>query len=205
MKPLFPIRAIAALVLVLLILTVFAQVARSASVTEGAIRSLMTRVIWKGERRYWHHCRDAPAGCETRIQTFSDYFDLAGNAYSVPPLLLVAIAFHESALNPAAEGRVRKANGKDPEYGIMQILPTRKTVPRFVRDPKYRAACLKQVGACQHDVVMFGAAILSKALDVCGDPLRAVAAYNTGHCDRITPYHREVIRLWKTLQGLDDA
>ena len=175
--------------------TVLAAVSEGADAkTEHSIRLLFTRTVVNGERRYWKSCRKAPAGCEERIKVFADYFDAAAEAHHVPPLLLVAIAWHESALNPAAEGKSHA------EQGILQILP-RKSAPRFVTDARFRARCLRKVGACQHDVVQYGAAILSRTLDECDTPLRAVAAYNTGSCDKITRYHSAVIRTWQELDA----
>lgn len=198
-RPLFPSpRWVLTLTLALLGLTCAAQFAKAGEryTVERAVRDGMTRRIWKGKRLYLHHCRDALEGCEDRIQIFAGYFREAGKAHGVDPLLLVAIAYHESRFVPAAHGGVG-------EWGIMQIHPKHELAPRFVTDPKYRAACFKQRGACQYEVVQAGAAIVARRLAKCGGSVRcAVRDYNSGKGHgELSGYQRAVVRLYERLRG----
>jgi soluble lytic murein transglycosylase-like protein len=98
-------------------------------------------------------------------------FERAGQESGVNPLLLEAIARHESGLNPRATNRNR--NGTR-DVGIMQIntahLPTLArwgiTESTLLADP-----CLN---------IRVGAWILSQAVDHHGPTWRAVGSYNTG-------------------------
>ncbi|MHB1430324.1 MAG: lytic transglycosylase domain-containing protein [Rhodocyclaceae bacterium] len=54
----------------------------------------------------------------SNFRTFDPLFIAAGQKYGVDPLLLKAIALHESSLNPAA---ANTSNPSDPSYGLMQM------------------------------------------------------------------------------------
>lgn len=133
------------------------------------------------------HCRRAPKGCRARLEAFATYFVEAGDAHGVDPWLLAAAALRESGMNPFAVGRAG-------EVGILQMHPRNKHARRlrFVRDPKYRKRCEREVGACQRELVDEAAGVMSRSIEICGDVETGLGMYNTGRCTDAVWYVRAV-------------
>ena len=150
--------------------------------------ALRERLRLPNGRHYVRHCREAPEGCERRVELFAAYFVEAGRLEGVDPWLLAALAVHESALFPGAESRA-------PFFarGIVQLHPRSRASSgvRFVRgSPAYRRRCLRRAGACQLPVVLAGARYLAAAIQRCGGELEGLGAYGSGRCGPISAARR---------------
>lgn len=181
------------------------------SVADRITNTVLRRItVWRDQQV--RHCRNAPQGCEARVRAFSKYFVEAGNQYDLDPWLLAAISLRESGMNPFARGH--HASVPLREGGMMQINPCRSDLPKAVRyfvgecyrskpvirvrhmrrSQRYRVACREKVGACQREVVMFGARILRRGIEWCGNLREGLTAYNAGRCGD-SPYAHRVLRL----------
>jgi len=156
----------------------------------SALAQRVTLEMPSGDRVPVGHCRRAPHGCKSRVGALASYFIDAGARFQVDPWVLAAIAVKESALHPFAVGAIG-------ERGVMQINPRRRYLPRPIRRffdrADHRSSCQRRLGACQEAFVEYGAQILSRALERCGDLQGALTAYNTGRCE--VPGHRYAERV----------
>ena len=112
---------------------------------------------------------------------FDDLFRAAGTKYGVDPLLLKAIAIHESSLRPHA---ANTSNPSDPSYGLMQMscmpdgsgscLPHEFNIPNW---PPASQADLFDPAVS----IDYGASLLAQNLRATrGNTWQAVAMYNSG-------------------------
>jgi len=108
-----------------------------------------------------------PATSEADAETMAQAFVDAGEANSVDPLLLVAIAFRESSLNPSALGQLR-------ERGLMQV---------------HGVALQHRPDNCHEDLetincqIRTGARWLAIVREQCpGSPWRWVCSYGNSRC-----------------------
>ena len=150
------------------------------------------------------HCRSAGppveggdvwARCDRRLYEFARYFVASGRAHGVDSLLLAAMARHESGLNPFAESSIGSR-------GIGQLHPRgvgRRSI--FVRSDRFWAACAREIGACQREIVDLQAEHLRAWIDRCGEVKAALGGYNSGRCGR-TRYMRSVLRWHNRIRGL---
>lgn len=173
-----------------------------APVAQGqrALNEKLTQAItvWttpSGQRVTVAHCRYARMGCAKRIKLLAQWIEDAAAKHGVDPLVLSAIALHESGLNPFAQGQVGEA-------GIMQLHPqgVGRQV-RFVKDTGYRDRCKRTAGACQKEVIDKAASLLATAIKTCGSVERALGYYNTGRC-QTNGYADRVMHRHATLSGL---
>lgn len=121
---------------------------------------------------------------------YSKCFISAGQAYSVNPTILYAIAKVESGLNPKA---INYNRNKTVDRGIMQInsswdryLIRYGIDPRYVWEPCYN--------------IHLGAMILRHCMDRYGDTWRAVDCYNKG--SKAKENSRYVWMVYRQLQKL---
>lgn len=171
-----------------------------AAQAQLALHEKLTQAItvWttpSGQRVTVAHCRYARMGCAKRLELLAQWIEDAADKHGVDPLVLSAIALHESGLNPFAQGQVGEA-------GIMQLHPrgVGRQV-RFVKDERYRDRCKKEPGACQKEVIDQAATLLATATKTCGSVERALGYYNTGRCQK-NGYAGRVMHRYATLSGL---
>lgn len=180
----------------ILCLWLLAPAAKAQSTLYDKITEALT--VWttpSGQRVTVAHCRYARMGCAKRIELLASWIKDAASRHGVDPLVLSAIALHESGMNPFAVGGVGEA-------GIMQLHPRgvgRKV--RFVRDERYRDQCKRAPGACQKEVIERAAILLATATKKCGSVARALGYYNTGHCQE-NGYAGRVMHRHAQLSGL---
>lgn len=171
----------------------FAQA--QTSLHEKLIEALTVWTTPTGQRVVIAHCRYARMGCAKRVELLAQWIEEAAARHGVDPLVLAAIALHESGMNPFALGSVGEA-------GIMQLHP--RGVGRnlrFVRDERYRDRCKRVSGACQQQIIERAASLLAIATIKCGSIPRALGYYNSGHCQH-TAYSGRVLRKHQALSGL---
>lgn len=117
-------------------------------------------------------------------------FEEAGKRFDVSPLLLKAISYTESRLNPKA---INSSNSnKTVDYGLMQINSSwfstleKKGIDRndVINDP-----CVN---------VMVGAWILAKNFETSGESWLSVGAYNAGYRESRKAAREKYITLVKT-------
>lgn len=144
-----------------------------------AIARRMT--VWTrpdGTPVYARSCRQAPTGCEQRLETFARLIANAAARHDIDPFLLAALTMRESSFDPSATGRAGEA-------GIAQLHPRGEGHDvRYVQDRAYRRRCLRRVDACQQEVLERAADALRRARRRCGTMEGALAAYASGRCDR---------------------
>ena len=126
---------------------------------------------------YVKHCREAPEGCEERASNLATEFLRASEVFDMDPLLLVAIGFRETGLNPSAVG-------KRGERGVMQVLPSHLRDVNEEEDPMFILAATE---------------LLKGYTDWCGGSLnKGLGTYNAGTnlgvCPFNTVYARRVLR-----------
>ena len=137
---------------------------------------------------YVKHCRRAKEGCEARVEQMSEQFLLAAEEQRLDPLLLVAIALHESGLNP-------DARGKKGERGPMQVLPSHLRRVDRAHDPYY---------------IRTATELLRGYVDWCDGKLKpGLGTYNGGmnfgKCPRTTKYSRMVMWRYRQIKQLSAA
>ncbi len=113
----------------------------------------------------------ALAGPAQAAGPFATCFEAAGREFGLNPVLLEAIAQHESGLRIDAVGRNRDGT-KD--LGLMQI--NSRHLPELARYGIDEARLLTD--ACTN--VRVGARVLARAVQAQGATWRAVGSYNTG-------------------------
>ena len=160
--------------------------ADAAAESTQLARALLARLtVWTrhdGTTVLARYCRTAAVSCEARVTAFATMFVDAGRRFGLDPILLAALALHESNLNPAAVGPLGTA-------GIMQLHPrgVGKGEP-FVESESFREECLTLVDACQQRVVWKASSAIAAALDDCGSLESALSRYATGRCGRAQSY-----------------
>jgi len=150
---------------------------------------LTIRESREGESIYVQHCRVSQGGCRARIATLARLITEASNRAGVDPFLTAAIAMRESGLNPFAVSPVGAR-------GVIQLNPKYrgKSVP-FIYNERYRQKCSRRPGACQREVLDAGLGLYGWAVDRCGgDVEKALAWYNSGHCDAHNGYASSVLQ-----------
>jgi len=164
-----------------------------------------------GHQRPNPACARAHGGCDARLNAFATYLVESGARHGVDPLLLSAMAFRESSLNPFATGATRS------EGGIMQINPCRSDVPpevrifigpcptstqdrerRELRSRLFRRRCEREIGACQQPIVDYAARLLASCISRCGSVASGLTAYNGGGCGE-SDYATRVLRTRSSL------
>jgi len=193
------------LLLVLLPATAIAQDSPSIERVEHTLLDLIS-VGRPGHERPNPACARARGGCDARLHAFATYIVEAGARHGVDPLLLGAMAFRESSLNPFATGATRA------EGGIMQINPCRSDIPpevrifvgpcptstqdrerRDARARAFRERCEREIGACQQPIVDYAAQHLAACISRCGSVESGLTAYNGGGCGE-SDYAARVLR-----------
>jgi soluble lytic murein transglycosylase-like protein len=107
------------------------------------------------------------------VQANAFCFDEAGARFDINPLLLQAISYTESRLNPAA---VNDSNGNGTvDYGLMQINSS--WFGRLER----KGISSEQIKTDPCINVMVGAWILAKNFETSGESWQSVGAYNAGY------------------------
>jgi len=162
-------------------------------ITALAAALLRLATVWvtpEAEPVYVRWCRELPQGCETHARELARLSWWAGDAYGVPPGLLMAVALHESAGNPRARGSVG-------EYGPWQLHP---------RSPHGRAVlalCEADREHCLEYQARAAAWLLATHREDCGSRVGAewewaLRAYNSGRCRaRVSRgYARAVLGRW---------
>lgn len=150
---------------------------------ERGLHAAMREVVTVARDRPIAHCRQAGIGeagpwerCDARLWAFAGYLAESARAHRVSAWTLLAIAVHETGLDPFATGRIG-------ERGIMQLNPrTAGRRVRFVTSGEYRRQCRELPGACQAEVVDAGAEHLAGAILTCQSEALGVGAYAEGIC-----------------------
>lgn len=114
--------------------------------------------------------------CAGQAQAYC--FARAGQRYHIDPLLLEAIAIHESGLRAGVVNNNGSRLGLD--YGVMQI--NSHHVPELVRLGVIRSAQDLLTDPCLN--VQVGAWILARHLQVCGVNWNCLGSYNAGFAAR---------------------
>ncbi len=114
---------------------------------------------------------------------YTPCWDQAGAYHNIDPWLLYAIASVESNFNPVAHNKANRNGTFD--FGMMQINSV-----HFPELRKYGIPFEILADRCGSTYV--GAWILSRAFKQCGRNWKAVAAYNTGSCNRGLAYAAKV-------------
>ncbi|WDD92723.1 lytic transglycosylase domain-containing protein [Burkholderia sp. FERM BP-3421] len=133
------------------------------------------------------------AGCAPSALA-QDCWSRAGDRHGLDPLLLVAIAQVESAMNPRAFNRNR--NGTY-DIGLMQINSTH--LPRLVKVGVTRQRLVDE--PCTS--IDTGAAILAGFVERHGYTWNAVGAYNAGSAAKRAPARKAyATRVWEVYREL---
>lgn len=148
----------------------------AAALAEAFVARLTVWTRADGTRVLSRRCREGPVDCRARLAAFAGLIVEVARRHELDPLLLAALAMHESGLNPAALGRRREA-------GIVQLHPrgAGRDV-RYVQDAAYRERCQSEVDACQEPVLERGATTLARTIEECGSLVSGLGAYASGHC-----------------------
>lgn len=139
---------------------------------------------------YAWHARKHPLGAELYVAQVVKSAEVAALEHDVDPLLLLALAEGESALNDRAVQPITGAKG------LLQLLPSSKWQRAVERECKgaTRAAC----AAAQ---LMHGAAALRYALDACdGEEWAGIGFHRSGKCLR-GPRGLRVVELAWAMRG----
>ena len=163
------------------------------SVSHNIITAVTKRmVVWRNpytqEPTYVSHCRRARGGCESRINQYAGYILESSNRHGVDPVLVAALAWHETRWHPYAEGPVG-------EFGIIQLHPKspwgREARKRCRRTSKTR---------CEALIVDIGVRTLAASIKTCGNVLEGLGRYNTGKC-MVNKYSRKVGKYYEEMKG----
>lgn len=109
--------------------------------------------------------------------------------YDVPPALLLAVAIHESRMNPRARGGIG-------EVGLWQL------------HPQYHARGLRELcglepAQCAGLHAARAASWLRQGYEICGTWEGALVTYNRGHgCHGRREYVSRVLREWRYVESL---
>lgn len=122
-------------------------------------------------------------------QSFAFCFNEAGETYNVNPLLLKAISYTESRLDPNA---INKANSNGTyDIGLMQI--NSNWFPMLIQNGVNPD--LVKTDPCAN--VFVGAWILAQNFETSGEGWLAVGAYNAGYSKRTEAARKRYIELVK--------
>ena len=123
-------------------------------------------------------------GAEARAEQLAGHFEAAAAAEHLDAALLVALAYLESSLDPAA---VEPSSGA---LGLLQLHPR----SRWARE--WRAACARAPSSCEAASVRVGARVLREGLDACPTEAEALGWYRVGRGNCIAgPRARLVLEL----------
>ena len=141
-----------------------------------------------------------PREIRQHINAWVNWFVDAGIKHGVDPDLLVAVAIHETKLQPFAVGSkgelsmlqlmTRYENGNVSEFGET----------RFATDASYREHCKSERGFCQGTAIRLAAKKLADYRNACGSVEGALSKYNSGSCRARPQYARRVLALQRKLE-----
>lgn len=163
-------------------------------------RAFLERMtVWTradGARVLSARCRAGPVDCEARLTALAREIAAAARRHGLDPFLLGALAWRESGLDPAVLGRNREA-------GIVQLHPRGAgRGVRYVEDARFRAACQREVDACQGPVLDRGAETLAREIARCGSLRAALGAFASGRCTGGAAQAQRVLEEERALRAL---
>lgn len=143
-------------------------------------------------RTYSRSCEERVFGCEAHIESVVDLFFEQQNRRGIDPLILAAMAKHETNFNPFAVNDVYGA------AGLLQLLPSNRHAKgvRFIHSRAYREQCRNDYYACQGEVVEASVTLLERSIRRCDNDLRqGLGMYGSGSCRGSRRFSKYVIRL----------
>jgi len=154
-----------------------------------------------GETVYSKSCMDRIYGCEAHIESVVDMFFEQHYRRGIDPLVLAAIAKHETNFNPfAVNERTRAA-------GLLQLMPGSRFAEgiSFIHSAQVRARCANSYNACQEEVVDASVTLLERSIRRCDNSLReGLGMYGSGSCEGSRRFASYVIRLSNHLRQRRD-
>ena len=154
-----------------------------------------------GTRTYSRSCEDRVYGCEASITAIVDLFFEQKERHGIEPLILAAMAKHETNFNPfAINERTRAA-------GLLQLTRASGFTRgiRFIQDSNYRARCERTHDACQGEVIEASVMLLERSISRCDNNLRqGLGMYGSGSCRGSRRFVKYVMRLARHLQTRRD-
>lgn len=131
-----------------------------------------------GSGAYVASCRNAPGGCEARIDRLVRTIRAASEAHNVDPWILASMARVESGLNA-------NATGPRGEATVFQLNPRRGDI---------------RGNESEREAAFIAAGILSRSIAMCGSINAGLGMYNTGRCAPEVRYVYNVRRVYARLR-----
>ena len=135
-------------------------------------------------------CREQIGGCYAHIRRVVDLVYDTSHDYGYDPHIVLAIAKHETNLNPFAVNEVTGASG------LLQLMPRSPFAQglRFIQEPQYREECRYDSHYCQREVIGQSLTLLSRSEARCGTLEGGLGLYGSGSCEGSRRFSRYVIR-----------
>lgn len=136
-------------------------------------------IISEMPRTYARSCTERPYGCEAHVEAIVELFFSQYQQRGIDPLILAAMAKHETNYNPFA---VNESTGA---AGLIQLMPGSHFAEgiSFIHNPRYRHACKQERSACQQEVLDASLTLLERSIRRCDNSLRhGLGMYGSGSC-----------------------
>lgn len=143
-------------------------------------------------RTYARSCSSREFGCEAHISAMVDLFFLEYQKTGIDPLIIAAMAKHETNFNPFA------VNDRTQAAGILQLLPSQRSAEglNFIHSASYRNQCEGEYYACQEEVLDASLKLLERSIRRCDNSLaQGLGMYGSGSCEGSKRFSRYVLRM----------